>query len=596
MANEVAKTTPEKADPKTSEKSAEKPSANGATPSGEPTFAELFEQSLQEDKFREGEVVHGTVLKMAGDYALVDIGYKSEGQINLEEFRSSGGDVEVKPGDTVEVMIESLENDHGQVVLSKHKADMMRAWDKISEACEKDQVVEGVIVARVKGGLSVDIGVKAFLPGSQVDLRPVKSLDNLIGQKFQFKVIKFNKKRGNIVLSRRALLEKEREAMKEETIAKLEEGKIIEGVVKNITDYGAFIDLGGIDGLLHITDMSWGRINHPSELFQLGDQVKVKVIKYDVDNERVSLGFKQITPDPWITAGEKFMPGVRVSGKVVSLTDYGAFIELEPGVEGLIHVSEMSWTKRIKHPNQMVKVGDEIESVVLDIDPDNKRISLGMKQVEPNPWDQLAEKYPVGTRVKGEVRNITDFGIFVGIEEGIDGLVHISDLSWTGKVKHPSEIYNKGDEVEATVLNIDPENERFSLGIKQLQDNPWQLAEQNYPIGTRVNGKISNIADFGIFVELTEGVEGLVHISEISETRVNHPSDLFEVGQEVEAMVISMDPQEQKISLSMKALAMADQREDIEQYLQDRQKAKPGTLGELMDEDLRNQLGLDDDK
>jgi small subunit ribosomal protein S1 len=558
---------------------------------GEMSFAELFEQSLKEDKFREGEVVRGTVMKIAGEQVVVDIGYKSEGQISLDEFRDGKGEITVKAGDEIDVMIESTENELGSVVLSKHKADMMRAWDKISEACEKDQVVEGNIVARVKGGLSVDIGVKAFLPGSQVDLRPVKNLDAMIGQRFKFKVIKFNKKRGNIVLSRRALLEKEREALKKDTIGRLEEGKIVDGIVKNITDYGAFIDLGGLDGLLHITDMSWGRIQHPSELFQVGDEVKVKVIKYDQKTERVSLGFKQITPDPWTTAGEKHTPGTRVKGKVVSLTDYGAFVELEPGIEGLIHISEMSWTKRVKHPSQVVNVGDQVEAAVLDIDVENKRISLGMKQVMENPWKTLEEKYPVGTKVQGKVRNITDFGIFVGIEEGIDGLVHVSDLSWTQKVKHPSELFKKGQDVDAVVLNIDPENERFSLGIKQLTSNPWETVEEKYAIGTRVKGQVQNITDFGVFVELEPGVEGLVHVSEIADRRIENPANEFTQGQEVEAMVISVDPTERKISLSIKALAHAGEAAEIEAYVQKgKAQPKPGSLGSIMGDDLREAL------
>ena len=551
----------------------------------------ILGQSLKEDKFKEGEVVRGTVMKISGEQVIVDIGYKSEGQIDLSEFRDGRGEILVKAGDEIDVMIESTENDMGSVVLSKHKADMMRAWDKISEACEKDQVVEGAIVARVKGGLSVDIGVKAFLPGSQVDLRPVKNLDALIGQRFKFKVIKFNKKRGNIVLSRRALLEKEREALKKDTIGRLEEGKIVDGIVKNITDYGAFIDLGGLDGLLHITDMSWGRIQHPSELFQVGDEVKVKVIKYDPKTERVSLGFKQITPDPWHDAGGKYPPQTKVKGKVVSLTDYGAFVELEPGIEGLIHISEMSWTKRVKHPSQVVNVGDQVEAAVLDIDVENKRISLGMKQVSDNPWKTLEEKYPVGSKVEGKVRNITDFGIFVGIEEGIDGLVHVSDLSWTQKVKHPSELYKKGQDVAAVVLNIDPENERFSLGIKQMTDNPWNAVEEKYGIGTRVKGNVQNITDFGVFVELEPGVEGLVHVSEIADRRIENPQSEFVAGQEIEAMVISVDPTERKISLSIKALAHAGEAAEVESFNQKgKSAAKPGSLGSMMGDDLRDAL------
>src|SRR5262247_3505036 len=439
------------------------------------SFAALFAESLKKEEVKEGEILRGTVIAVGKDYAIVDVGYKSEGQVPLEEFRNADGSIDVKPGDTVDVLLESRENEAGMVVLSKEKADLFKVWDEISAACERDELIEGVITARVKGGLSVTIrgGVKAFLPGSQVDLRPVRNLDAFLGQNFKFKVIKFNKKRGNIVLSRRVLLEKERAALKESTLERLKEGQIVEGIVKNLTEYGAFIDLGGIDGLLHITDMSWGRVNHPSELFQVGDHVRVKVLKFNADTERVSLGLKQITEDPWSRAAEKYVPGTVVRGKVVSLKDYGAFIELEEGIEGLVHISEMSWTRRVKHPSKMVAVGDTVEAVVLDVDERDRKISLGMKQIEPNPWSVIEERYPVGTRVTGTVRNITNFGVFVGLEEGIDGLVHVSDISWTEQIKHPSEKFNKGDAVEAVVLKIDKENEKFSLGIKQLQPNPW---------------------------------------------------------------------------------------------------------------------------
>src|SRR5262247_2634208 len=442
---------------------------------GEEDFAALLAESFGQDSVKEGEILRGTVIAVGKDYAIVDVGYKSEGQVPLEEFRTADGSIEVKPGDVVDVLLESRENDAGMCVLSKEKADRFKVWDEISAACERDELIEGTISARVKGGLSVTIrgGVKAFLPGSQVDLRPVRNLDAFLNQSFKFKVIKFNKKRGNIVLSRRVLLEKERAALKESTLERLKEGQIVEGIVKNLTEYGAFIDLGGIDGLLHITDMSWGRVNHPSEMFQVGDHVKVKVLKFNPETERVSLGLKQITEDPWSHAAEKYIPGTVVKGKVVSLKDYGAFIELEEGIEGLVHVSEMSWTRRVKHPSKVVAVGDTVEAVVLDIGPRQKRISLGIEQLEPNPWSVIEQKYPVGTRVSGAVRNVTNFGVFVGLEEGIDGLVHVSDISWTEQIKHPSEKFNKGDAVEAVVLKIDKENEKFSLGIKQLQPNPW---------------------------------------------------------------------------------------------------------------------------
>jgi small subunit ribosomal protein S1 len=486
----------------------------------------------------------------------------------------------------VDVLVESRENDNGLIVLSKEKADKLKVWDDISAACERDEVVEGTIVARVKGGLSVDIGVKAFLPGSQVDLRPIRNLDKLIGEKHRFKVIKFNKKRGNIVLSRRVLLEKEREELKKETLKKLQEGAVMEGIVKNITEYGAFIDLGGIDGLLHITDMSWGRVNHPSELFNVGDELKVKVLKFDATTERVSLGLKQIQDDPWTTAASRYTPGLRVKGKVVSLTDYGAFVELEPGVEGLIHISEMSWTRRVKHPSKVVAIGDEVESVVLDIDIANKRISLGMKQIEQNPWSLLESRYPVGTVIKGKVRNITDFGIFVGIEEGIDGLVHISDLSWTHRVKHPSELYNKGDEVEAVVLNINAEEERISLGIKQLHEDPWGRIPQAYPRGSRVKGKVQKITDFGAFIEIEPGIEGLCHVSEFDDARVENPRDFLKLGQEVDVMIIDVDPEERKIGLSIKAVKKAEEGTDYRAYLASTKGESRATLGDLLKDKL----------
>ncbi|MDP2341372.1 MAG: 30S ribosomal protein S1 [Deltaproteobacteria bacterium] len=550
-----------------------------ATSGAEPSFAELLEASFARDEVTEGEIVKGTIISVHKDHVLVDVGFKSEGMVALNEFPMVNGQVSVKSGDSVDVLVESKENDYGLIVLSKEKADKLKIWDEISAACERDEVVEGVIVSRVKGGLSVDIGVKAFLPGSQVDLRPIRNLDKLIGEKYKFKVIKFNKKRGNIVLSRRALLEKERDQLKGVTLQKLEEGAVMAGVIKNITEYGAFVDLGGIDGLLHITDMSWGRVNHPSELFQMGDEVTVKVLRFDREQERVSLGLKQIQADPWTSAQSAFPVGVRVKGKVVSLTDYGAFIELVPGVEGLIHVSEMSWTKRVKHPSKVMNIGDEVEAMVLGIDIDNKRISLGMKQIEPNPWHTLNEKYPVGAVIKGQVRNITDFGIFVGIEEGIDGLVHISDLSWTTRVKHPSEMYEKGAEVEAVVLNIDAENERISLGIKQLHEDPWNRIPQSYPRGSRVKGKITKITDFGAFAEIEPGVEGLIHVSEIADEHVDDPRKFLKVGDEKDVMIIDIDADDRKIGLSIKAVSKAEQGVDYRAYL----TTAGGGMGTLAD-------------
>jgi small subunit ribosomal protein S1 len=545
-------------------------------------FAKLFAESeARAGQIEEGKVIRGTVIQINKDYAVIDIGYKSEGQVPISEFAAAPGqEPAVKVGDPVDVLVEARENDSGMVVLSKEKADKMRIWDEISAACERDELVEGMIVGRVKGGLSVDIGVKAFLPGSQVDIRPVRNLDKLIGEKFRFKVIKFNKKRGNIVLSRRVLLEKEREELKKETLKNLKEGAVLRGVVKNLTDYGAFIDLGGIDGLLHVTDMSWGRIGHPSEVFEVGQEVRVVVLKFDPATERVSLGMKQIQEDPWHRADEKYPVGTRVKGKVVSLTDYGAFIELEQGVEGLVHVSEMSWTKRVKHPSKLIAQGTEVEAVVLDIDPKAKRISLGMKQIEPNPWTLLEDKYPMGSVIRGEVRNVTDFGVFVGVEDGIDGLVHVSDISWNERIKHPGEKFKKGDVVEAVVLNIDVENERFSLGVKQLQADPWTTLPERHPVGSKLKGKVTKVTDFGAFVEVEPGIEGLVHVSEMKDERVENPRDVVKEGDEIEFKIIDMDTQERKIALSIKALNRDD--DDYREYLRKQGDAR-ARLGDLME-------------
>ena len=555
-----------------------------AKTTGAQSFAELFENSIKQMK--EGEVVRGTVLSMDADHVQVDIGFKSEGLIPTWEFMDDDGTILVRVGDVVDVLVEEAEDEEGRIVLSKEKADRLKIWDEISRAYEADEPVEGTIVSRVKGGLSVDIGVKAFLPGSQVDLRPVRNLESLLQQKLQFKIIKFNKRRGNIVLSRRALLEKERKKLRETTLQTLQVGQIVDGVIKNITDYGAFIDLGGIDGLLHVTDMSWGRVNHPSEMFQVGDEIKVKVLKFDPETERVSLGLKQLQPDPWIDAGHRYPIGKRLQGKVVSLTDYGAFVELEPGVEGLIHVSEMSWTKRVKHPSKVVSIGDTVESVVLDVDEANRKISLGMKQIEPNPWSVIEERYPVGTRVRGQVRNITNFGIFIGLEEGIDGLVHVSDISWTEQIKHPSEKFKKGDDVEAVVLKIDKENEKFSLGIKQLEPNPWDDIMRRYPVGSEISGAVTSVTDFGAFVKLEEGIEGLIYSSELSAERVDKPADLVKPGDVIKALVTRVDPVEQKISLSIKAVGDKEQRQALKELAAQQSSSQRSTLGDLLRDKL----------
>src|SRR5467141_659514 len=526
---------------------------------GEEDSAAMLEESFKGKgttkggELKENEIVRGSVVQLTKDYAVVDIGYKSEGQVPIQEFGLVDGKPNVKVGDTVEVLLESRENDTGMVVLSKEKADKMRIWDEISTACERDELVEGTIVGRVKGGLSVDIGVKAFLPGSQVDLRPIRNLDKLIGEKFKFKVIKFNKKRGNIVLSRRVLLEKERETLKKDTLQKLKEGAILTGIVKNLTDYGAFIDLGGIDGLLHITDMSWGRVGHPSEMFNIGDKAEVSVLKYDRETGRISLGLKQKSADPWTGVASKYAIGTRVRGRVVSLTDYGAFIELEPGVEGLVHVSVMSWTHEVRHPSRVVSIGDQVEAAVLNVDPASRKISLGMKQTAPNPWDMVEGTYAIGTRIEGKVKSLTDFGAFVGLEEGIDGLIHISDMSWTKHIKHPSELFKKGQKVEAVVLRIDKEKERLSLGYKQLRNDPWDDEIPNrYAVGDVAVGKVSKVADFGIFVELDGGVEGLIHISEAGLDPQAKLEEKFKLQDEVTAKIIKVDREERKIALSLR--------------------------------------------
>ena len=513
---------------------------------------EIYEESLRD--ILEGDIVKGTILEVRDDVAMVDIGYKSEGLISLREFRGPSGEMTAKVGDVVDVYLEQREDSDGLIVLSREKAEKIKIWEELSEVYEKGAPISGTILGRTKGGLIVDIGVRAFLPGSQVDLRPVRDLDKLIGKAFPMKIIKLNQKRGNIVLSRRELLEEERKHLKEETLATLGEGKHIKGKIKNITEYGAFVDLGGLDGLLHITDMSWGRIGHPSELFQVGDEIEVVVLKFDRTNERVSLGYKQRLPDPWEAVEQRYPVGTKFKGKVVSMTDYGAFIELEQGVEGLVHISEMSWTQRVKHPSKVVAIGDMIEVVVLDVDRANKRISLGMRQAEPNPWNFIEERYPVGTRVEGRVRNLADFGAFVELEEGIDGLIHISDMSWTKRVRHPSEVLKKGEKVEAIVLHVDKANHRISLGLKQVQQDPWQSSvPEKYRVGMDVQGKVIRTTDFGAFVELEDGVEGLLHVSELSHERVNKPEDVVQVGQDLTLKVIKLDPEERKIGLSLRA-------------------------------------------
>lgn len=525
------------------------------------SMQEVYDETFKD--ILEGEIVRGKVLEIGADSVVIDIGYKSEGSIPIKEFLNPQGQLIVQMGDVVEVYLESKEDNEGLIVLSREKAEKIKVWDEISKVYEKGGVVDGTIVGKTKGGLIVDIGVRAFLPGSQVDLRPVRDLDRVIGKTFPMKIIKLNQRRGNIVLSRRELLEEERKGLKEKTLATLEEGKVLRGKIKNITEYGAFIDLGGLDGLLHITDMSWGRIGHPSELFAVGDEIEVVVLKFDRQTERVSLGYKQRLSDPWKSVAEKHAPGSRTKGKVVSITDYGAFVELEPGAEGLVHISEMSWTQRVKHPSKVVAVGDVVEVVVLEIDQSSRRISLGMKQVEPNPWDALEQRFPVGTRVEGKVRNLVDFGAFVELEEGIDGLVHISDMSWTKRVKHPSEILKKGDDVEAVVLHVDRAARRISLGVKQTQPDPWKtVVPETYRVGMDVIGKVVRITDFGAFVELPDGIEGLLHVSELSEGRVNKPEDVVKPDEELTLKIIKLDTDDRKLGLSLRAYQEAEREKE----------------------------------
>ena len=560
------------------------------------TFEEMFEKSLTDDsaakhKIRTGEVLTGKVISVGAEKVLVDVGYKAEGEIDISEVKGPDGVVYVKVGDEFKVLVARLENEYGLLTLSKDRADLAQAWEEIAEACERGDILEGTVNAVVKGGLQVDIGVKAFLPGSQLDTRPVKDLDQFVGKVLKFKVIKFNQKRGNIVLSRRAVLEVERDQLKSATLKQLKVGAVVNGTIKNITDYGAFVDLGGVDGLLHITDLSWGRIKHPSEAISVGDEINVLVLKYDNEKERVSLGLKQILPDPWATVEDRFVVGQRVKGNVVSLTDYGAFIEVEAGVEGLIHVSEMSWTQRVKDPRKLLEPNQEVEAVILDIDLDSRRMSLGLKQITPNPWDTLEFKYPTGTKIKGVIKNLTDFGVFVEIEEGIDGLVHVSDLSWDSKVTHPGQELEKGQEVEAMVMSIDKANERISLSVKNLSRDPWASFIDANPAGTAVDGTISKLANFGAFVELDEGVEGMVHISELSEDRIMHPEQVVKVGDKIKVEITNIDNRERKISLSVKALGRREEQDNIETYAKSQGDGR-SSFADSLNPEMAAKLGL----
>jgi small subunit ribosomal protein S1 len=549
------------------------------------SFAGEFERLFTEkfDTLKPGKVVSGVVVSVSREVVAVDIGFKSDGIVPSSQFVNADGAITVKPGDKVDVFILALENEMGQVLLSKERADQKRVWDLVESAFKNGTIISGKVVQKVKGGLQVDIGIPAFLPGSQIDIRPHRNLDKFIDQVFDFLVLKITRDKGNIVLSRRAVLMSERDQLRTETLKVLSEGVIMEGVVKNVTDYGAFIDLGGIDGLLHITDISWGRVNHPSEKLNVGQTVPVVVLKYDGEKERVSLGMKQLTKDPWLTVHERFPMGAHVKGKITSLTDYGAFVALEEGVEGLIHISEMSWNKKVRHPSKLVTQGDEVEAVVLGIDTEQQRISLGLKQLQPNPWDELRVSHPIGSKVKGKVRSITDFGIFVGIEDGIDGLVHVSDFSWTKRIKDPKEIhemYAKGSEIEAVVLDIDAANERLSLGIKQLSEDPWDTIAQRYPVGVKVKGTVSSHTDFGIFVEIEDGIEGLIHNTQLGVDKGEDLKELFKTGTQLESEVINIDKAERRISLSVKAIRRRQEKEQMAEFMEDTSTAV--TFGDLL--------------
>ena len=547
-------------------------------------FGAVLEDYLSSDfgELEEGSIVSGEVVKIDKDYILVDVNFKSEGQIPAAEFKDAEGEVSVAVGDKVDVYVVNKDESEGTITLSREKAKRMQLFDKLEDLQEEDNVVVGRIIRRIKGGYTVDLGgVEAFLPGSHVDLRPVPDMDALVDQEFDFKILKINRRRSNVIVSRRVLLEEQRSELRGQLLETIEEGQIVKGKVKNITEYGVFIDLGGLDGLLHITDMSWKRIKHPKEMVQLGDELELKVLNFDRNGQKVSLGLKQLVDDPWENIAEKYPEGQKFNGKVTNLADYGAFVELETGVEGLVHISEMSWTRKLRHPSQMVRIAEEVEVIVLGVDPEKKRISLGMKQIKPNPWDVVAEKYPEGTILEGAIKNITEFGVFIGIEEGIDGLIHVSDISWTKKVRHPSEVYKVGDPVQAKVLTVDKENEKFTLGVKQLAEDPWTQVPSKYPVGALVNGLITNITDFGLFVEVEEGIEGLVHVSEISRKKIKNPSEVFKEGETIEAKVIHVSADDRRLGLSIKQLTEEEPKKGKE-YRSGGKETASNTFGDLL--------------
>ncbi len=539
------------------------------------------------DEFQDGSIIKGKVVKITPEFVLVDVNYKSEGQIPIAEFMDVDGNLTVQEGDAVEVFLIRKNDLEGTIYLSYDRARKAHVLDKLEEAFNNSESIRGKIVKRIKGGYQVDLGgLIAFLPGSHVDLRPVPDMNALVGESFDFKIVKINRRRSNVIVSRRILLEEEREKARQKLLETLNEGDIVKGKVKNITDYGVFIDLGGLDGLLHITDMSWKRLKHPKEMVSLGDELELKVLNFDKEGQKVSLGLKQLSPDPWENIDEKFPIGTKLKGKITSLTDYGAFVELEDGVEGLVHVTEMSWTRKLKHPSQMVKEGDEVEVVVLDIDKDKKRLSLGMKQVYPNPWDIVAEKYPEGTILEAPIKNITEFGLFIGIEEGIDGLIHVSDISWTKKIRHPGDLYKVGDMVQAKVLTVDKDNQKFTLGIKQLTEDPWLKVPEKYPSGTVVTGKITNVTEFGLFVEVEEGIEGLVHVSEISQKKIKDPREVFKEGQEVTAKVINASAEERRLGLSIKQYQEEMEKKRVEEQKNKQKNAGGSNLGDILRQKL----------
>lgn len=590
--------------PPTEQQSTEQPSGGEAAtasaaeqqadgePSGAQDFSAMLENYEKESAAsrQEGEIVRGIVVGISDQNVLVDIGYKSEGVVAREEFLDRQGNLTVKRGDEVDVLIKSLENQDGYAELSRAAAMQVQSWERLRQAHQNHENIKGRVVERIKGGLKIDLdGVPAFLPGSQIDVRPVRNLEGFLRQEIEVRVIKLNRKRGNVVVSRKAVLEEASGKKKSETLANIEESVVLEGVVKNITDYGAFIDLGGIDGLLHIIDMSWGRIQSPTDIIKVGDTIQVKVLKFDREKERISLGYKQLLPDPWQSVSERFPKGAHVRGKVVSLTDYGAFIEIEPGVEGLVHVTEMTWSKRLKHPSKLLSIGQDVEAVVLDADPHSRRISLGLKQISADPWETLPVRYHIGSRVTGKVRSLTDFGAFVEIEDGIDGLVHVSDISWTKRIKHPSDVLKKGQQVDAVITNIDVDGRRLSLSIKDLEPNAWDRFFDTHKLGDVIKGRVVRFANFGAFVEIEEGIEGLCHVSELSDSRVEKPEDAVKIGQTLPFKVLKLDPAQKKIGLSARAVGKENDPEDVRTYHET--GSGMATLG-----DIANLLGVSSDE